>query len=257
MTLGVGRGMDLNFATLATLLAAASDEGHFSVQRISDRTGFHPNKVKGHRSWARAMRLTEADVPTAFARELLAHDPSLVEPLSRGASFVELVSNPEAEVAHYICEVLLPHIVQDDRVITTDGIVVMLVGAHVGAQSNATGQPRRDADLFLRSLRSPQGFGALGLLRTTGTGRYGTGSQQVGPALTGYALLRRWPAGVPYLANAEARRLVAPLLLSPDRFSEDLTVLERRGLFRRVTSSGLDQVRPAGGSAAMEALWSA
>lgn len=255
MTLGVGRGMDLNFTTLAIVLKAAQIGGGFGVRSIVAATGFHENKVKGHQSWARAMGLVSGTDLTPLAHQLLRRDPSLVDPLSRGACYIEIASNPGAEVAHCICNFLLPRIATGEGVTSTEEVIAMLVADGVARDSNSGGQPRRDTDLFLRSLRSPHAFGVLGVLYEVGRGRYAAGQVQLGPELTGYAFLRRWPGDAPYLRMADAHRLLAPLLLTSVRFADDLAVLERRGLVVRVTSSGLDQVRPIVGRSPEEVLW--
>ncbi len=255
MTLGVGRGMDLNFDTLATLLQAAQAGSGFAVRPLVEATGFHENKVKGHQSWARPMGLVRGTDLTPLAHHLLERDPSLAHPLSRGVCYVELAANSDAEVAYHICNVLLPRLVANQAATSTEELVALLVADGIGSDSKATSQPRRDADLFLRSLRSVRAFGVLGILRQTKPGHYSAGPVQLGPELTGYALLRRWPDGTPHLRMSDAYRLLAPLLLPPTRFADDLAVLERRGLVVRVTSSGLDQVRPVTGRHPEEALW--
>lgn len=255
MTLGVGRGMDLNFTTLATLLAAARLGPGFAVRPLVEATGFHENKVKGLQSWARALGLVQGTALTPLAHQLVRQDPSLADPLCRGVCYVEIASNSDAEVAHHICNVLLPRIIANDAVTSTKEVVAGLVADGIGSSSKAAGQPNRDADLFLRSLRSVHAFGLLGVLRQVRPGHYSAGPVQLGPELTAYALLRRWPDGAPHLRMADAHRLLAPLLLPPARFADDLAVLERRGLVVRITSSGLDQVRPATGHRPEEALW--
>lgn len=255
MTLGVGRGMDLNFDTLATLLRAAQAGSGFAVRPLVEATGYHENKVKGHQSWARAMGLVHGTDLTPLAHYLLQHDPSLGHPISRGVGYIELAANSDAEVAYHICNVLLPRLVANDAETSTEEVVAMLIGDGVASGSKATGQPRRDANLFLRSLRSERAFGVLGIVRQTKPGQYRSGPVQLGPELTGYALLRRWPDGTPHLRMADVHRLLAPLLLPPTRLVDDLAVLERRGLVVRITSSGLDQVRPVTGRHPEEALW--
>lgn len=255
MTLGIGRGIDLNFAAIATLLGAARAGQGFAVRPLVEATGFHENKVKGHQSWVRAMQLVRGTELTLLAYDLLRRDPALNNPVSRGVCYIEMASNLDAEVAYHICNVLLPRIADNDVPTGTEKMVGMLVTDGVGGASRAADQPRRDADLFLRSLRSTNAFGVLGLFRAVRRGFYTAGPAQLGPDLTGYALLRRWPDGVPHLRMTDAHRLVAPLLLSLARFADDLAALERRGLVVRVTSSGLDQVRPVTGRGPEEALW--
>src|SRR4051794_23712751 len=132
MTLGVGRGMDLNFTTLATLLAAAQEGPGFVVRPLVEATGFHENKVKGHQSWARAMGLVYGTELTVLAHHLLRPDPSLVDPLSRGVCYLEIASNSDAKVAYHICNVLLPRIVANEAATSTEEVVAMLVADGVG-----------------------------------------------------------------------------------------------------------------------------
>src|SRR5579883_2505661 len=235
MTVGVGRQINLNFTTLAELLNAARDSNSFVVRTLVDITGFHENKVKGHQSWARAMGLVQDTKLTPLAYQLLERDPSLAQPLSRGICYVELAAN--------------------GGMADTKEIVAMLISDGVGVTSKATQQPQRDASLFLTSLHSVQGFGVLGLLHQAPSARYSTGLSQRGPELTGYALQRWWPSGTAYLRLADVHHLLSPLLLHRERFLEDLAALERRGLVIRITSSGLDQVRPIAGIGAEEILW--
>jgi hypothetical protein len=254
MTIGVGRGMNLNFATLATLLRVAQGTASFDVGTLADLTGFHQNKVKGHQSWARVMGLIEGTRLTPLAHQLLEHDPLLTQPLSRGVCYIEIASNPQAEVAYHICRTILPRIAATGASTSNAELVVALIADGVGSSADATGQPKRDADLFLASLRSVHAFRPLGLLHEARYGRLITGTFQLGPELTGYALMRCWPADVPYLRMSEAHKLTGPLLLGPTRFADDLAVLEQRGVVRRVTSSGLDQVRPIADDP-VEVLW--
>ena len=111
------------------------------------------------------------------------------------------------------------------------------------------------AHLLLRSLQSVHGFGPLGILHQPQRGQYATGTAQVGSELTGYAILRRWPSTAPYLRLIDVQQLVAPLLLNPSRFLDDLAILEQRGIIKRITSSGLDQVWPVEHRRPEEALW--
>lgn len=257
MTLGVGRGIDLNFATLSVLLQAASLGPGFRVGPLVEATRFHENKVKGHLTWARAMHLADGNALAPLAYAILDHDPAMADARTRAACFAEIASNPVAEVAHHICETVLPRLLNAGGSASTEDIVRILVADGVGVRPGVTTQPAKDADLFLRSLRSPQGFGPLGLLRAAQRGQYVVGSIRQGAAITGYMLLRRWPNGVAHLRLAEAEELARPLLLLPSRFAEDIAVLERGGWLTRVTSSGLDQVAPAAGSRAEEILWTA
>lgn len=255
MTLGVGRKMSLDFTALAKMLEVAKLRGGFAVNSVVAATDFHENKVKGHQSWARAMGLVQNTNLTPLAHELLAHDPMLANPLSRGVCYVEIAFNPNAEVAHHICQVILPRMFGSASGSTAKEIEAMLIGDGVGIGSKAAGQPRTDADLFLQSLRSRHGFGDLGLLRLNQEGSNIAGTIQVEAELTGYALLRYWPNDKVYMRMEDVHRLLAPLLLSPVRFANDLSLLERCGFVVRVTSSGLDQVRPVTGRRAEEALW--
>jgi hypothetical protein len=131
----------------------------------------------------------------------------------------------------------------------------MLIADGIGIASKANQQPQRDATLFLASLHSRQGFGGLGLLRHTSGNHYVTGRSRLGPELTGYAIRRWWPDDRVYLRLAEVHSLVSPLLLLRERFIEDVTALERLGFILRITSSGLDQVRPITEKSMEEVLW--
>lgn len=201
------------------------------------------------------MGLVQDTKLTPLAYQLLERDPSLAQPLSRGICYVELAANPDAEIASHICRVILPKIAANGGMADTKEIVAMLISDGVGVTSKATQQPQRDASLFLTSLHSVQGFGVLGLLHQAPSARYSTGLSQLGPELTGYALQRWWPSGTAYLRLADVHHLLSPLLLHRERFLEDLAALERRGLVIRITSSGLDQVRPIAGIGAEEILW--
>jgi hypothetical protein len=255
MTLGIGRGMNLNFPTLARLLNEAQKHHSFGVRTLVEATGFHENKVKGLQSWARAMKLVDGIELTPLTHRLIKHDPELSHPFSRGICYVELAANPDADVAHHICQVLLPKIAASGKSTSIQEIVTMLVADGVGMKSKANQQPQRDAALFLASLHSIQGFGSLGLLRHTSENHYITGLSRLGPELTGYAIRRWWPDNKVYLRLAEVHHLISPLLLSRERFIDDVTALERQGLILRITSSGLDQVRPIAEKYTEEALW--
>lgn len=255
MTLGVGRGMDLNFATLSVLLRCASHGPGFSVAPLVRATRFHENKVKGHLTWARAMRLVDGNTLAPFAQAILKHDPAFVDARTRAACYVEIATNPEAEVARHICEIVLPRLLDAGGITTTEDVVRILVADGVGVRPGAATQPRKDADLFLRALRSQQGFGPLGLLQAAERASYIASPIQQGAAVLGYTLLRRWPSGATYLRLAEVQDLARPLLLPTSRFKEDIAVLERTGWLTRVTSSGLDQVAPTYGSRAQDLLW--
>lgn len=257
MTIGVGRGMNLNFSTLAVLMDAATESGAFEVGTVVETTGFHENKVKGHQSWARAMGLLDGTQLTPLSRRLLEHDPEFSDPRSRGACYVEIASNAEAEVAHHICNTILPSLTLDSSSLTTSEIMASLALDGVGRASRAIGQPRRDATRFLRSLESMHGFGVLGLIHRVESRRYSRGPALAGPELVGYAMARRWPPQTPYLRMVDAHRLAAPLLLSWLQFRDHLAFLERKGAVIRVTSSGLDQVRPATQYSPKDMLWPA
>jgi hypothetical protein len=255
MTVGVGRQINLNFTTLAELLNVARSNDSFAVKTLVEATGFHENKVKGHQSWARAMGLIQGTKLTPLAYQLLERDPSLAQPLSRGICYVELAANRDAEVAYHICRVLLPRIAANGGNTNTKEIVAMLIGDGIGVASKAIQQPQRDASLFLTGLHSVQGFGVLGLLHQAPGAHYSTGLSQLGPELTGYALRRWWPSDTAYLKLADVHLLLSPLLLHRERFLEDLAALERLGSVIRITSSGLDQVRPVAEIGAEEVLW--
>lgn len=256
MTLGVGRGINLNFDTLADLMEAAeSAHTGFDVAGLAALTGFHPNKVKGQQSWARAMGLVRGTEITSLGQELQRRDPRLANPVTRGACYVELAGNPQAEVAFYMCQEYLPMIAARGEDFSIEGAVATLRNAGVGADSHAAQQPQRDISLFVASLRSSLAFDMLGLLHEIRPQCYGISALQAEPALVGYALLRYWPERTVHLRVAETHRLLAPLFLDGQRFLTDLATLERYGVVKRITSSGLDQIWPSEHCSPLEVLW--
>lgn len=242
---GLGRGTLLNFQDLAGLLTVARQVS-FSVRSLSESTGRYPDTVRGFQSWAMVLGLIEDNTLTWLANMLLDLDPLFAQTLTRGICYIELLANPHAEVASHVCRAILPRYALHGWEVTAQDIASNLISDGIGLNSRSNKQPQRDVSHLLNTLQDPSGFGRLGVLRRVTLGRYRVGQSNQGALLTSYAIRRWWPKDRVYLRRDDVFRLVAPLFLPRPAFNEHLSELERRGQVIRITSSGLDQVRPIG-----------
>lgn len=203
------------------------------------------------------MGLLEGMESTDLALLLLSHDSTLSLPQSRGICYVELVSNRNAQAIASISHRLFTHLdgFPKTEALTLQKVIAFFTAEGVGTDEHflislqEEQERRREAHRFLRSLCTEEGFAPLHLLTYRVSEGYYLGHTSIGPGIMGYAIRRWWPRSgshdlVPYLSYHEVQQLVSPLRLLPERFKDNLATLERRWQIIRITSSGLDQIRP-------------
>jgi hypothetical protein len=181
---------------------------------------------------------------------------------------VELVANEEAEAIASIGHRLFSHFswFHAHEAFTLQKVLAFFLAEGVGVNEDfsisslAEQERRREAHRFLRSLCAQEAFADLHVLTYRSHDGYSLEHASIGPELMSYAIRRWWPRrsnfdSVPYLSYLQVQELVVPLRLTSSRFGNNLATLERRQQMIRITSSGLDQIRPEWESPLEDLLW--